>query len=92
MRPFILLLLDVGVAPLGNQITSGSCCYRLTWLLVQDHDCYGRLWYSDPHPTVHSYHKPHWHRSLVPFAPRVMTVREKARIQVRALAWEGGPP
>jgi len=53
----------------------------LTMKQGKDHDCYGRLWYSDPHPTVHSYHKPHWHRSLVPFAPRVMTVREKARIQ-----------
>lgn len=53
----------------------------LTMKHARDHDCYGRLWYSDVHPTVHSYHKPHWHRSLVPFAPRVMTVREKARIQ-----------
>ena len=47
----------------------------------KDHRCYGRLWYDAPHDTVHSYHKPHWHRSLIPFAPRVMSVREKARIQ-----------
>ena len=47
----------------------------------KDHGCYGRLSYDEPHPKVHSYHKPHWHPSLVPFAPRVMTVREKARIQ-----------
>uniref|UniRef100_A0A7S4GPC2 DNA (cytosine-5-)-methyltransferase n=1 Tax=Eutreptiella gymnastica TaxID=73025 RepID=A0A7S4GPC2_9EUGL len=55
------------------------------WCLTMKHGadtgCYGRLSYAEPHPTVHSYHKPHWHPSLVPFAPRVMTVREKARIQ-----------
>ena len=28
------------------------------------------------------YHKPHWHRSLVPWGPRVLSVREKARVQV----------
>ena len=53
----------------------------LTMKQGKDHDNYGRLWYCDAHPTVHSYHKPHWHRSLVPFAPRVLSVREKARIQ-----------
>ncbi|EEH57135.1 uncharacterized protein MICPUCDRAFT_16926, partial [Micromonas pusilla CCMP1545] len=47
----------------------------------KDSGCYGRLSYDEPHPTVHSYHKPHWHPSLVPYAPRVMSVREKARIQ-----------
>ena len=43
--------------------------------------CYGRLSYDEPSLTVHSYHKPHWHRSLVPWGPRVNSVREKARIQ-----------
>lgn len=47
----------------------------------KDHGCYGRLQYDRPHDTVHSYHKPHWHPSLVPFGPRVMTVRDKARVQ-----------
>ena len=47
----------------------------------KDHGCYGRLPYDKPHDTVHSYHKPHWHPSLVPFGPRVMSVREKARVQ-----------
>jgi DNA (cytosine-5)-methyltransferase 1 len=53
----------------------------LTMKKGSDSGCYGRLPYTETHPTVHSYHKPHWHPSLVPFAPRVMTVREKARIQ-----------
>ena len=53
----------------------------LTMKAGKDSGCYGRLSYDEPHPTVHSYHKPHWHPSLVPYAPRVMSVREKARIQ-----------
>eukprot|EP00656_Telonema_subtile_P009211 TRINITY_DN14322_c0_g1_i4.p1 TRINITY_DN14322_c0_g1~~TRINITY_DN14322_c0_g1_i4.p1 ORF type:complete len:585 (-),score=169.78 TRINITY_DN14322_c0_g1_i4:63-1817(-) len=53
----------------------------LTMKHGKDHGCYGRLQYDRPHDTVHSYHKPHWHPSLVPFAPRVMSVREKARVQ-----------
>mmetsp|Transcript_46622 Transcript_46622/g.86813 ORF Transcript_46622/g.86813 Transcript_46622/m.86813 type:complete len:1110 (+) Transcript_46622:168-3497(+) len=46
-----------------------------------DHECYGRLWWDAPHGTVHSYHKPHWHRSLKPYQNQVLSVREKARIQ-----------
>eukprot|EP00854_Cymbomonas_tetramitiformis_P014462 gene14462-17092_t len=53
----------------------------LTMKNGKDQGCYGRLSYKEPHDTVHSYHKPHWHPSLVPFNSRVMTVREKARIQ-----------
>jgi len=53
----------------------------LTMKHGKDHGCYGRLPYDKPHDTVHSYHKPHWHPSLVPFGPRVMSVREKARVQ-----------
>eukprot|EP00232_Nephroselmis_pyriformis_P016811 CAMPEP_0182881572 /NCGR_PEP_ID=MMETSP0034_2-20130328/17256_1 /TAXON_ID=156128 /ORGANISM="Nephroselmis pyriformis, Strain CCMP717" /LENGTH=368 /DNA_ID=CAMNT_0025014605 /DNA_START=20 /DNA_END=1123 /DNA_ORIENTATION=- len=53
----------------------------LTMKKGADAACYGRLSYHDQHNTVHSYHKPHWHQSLVPFAQRVMTVREKARVQ-----------
>ena len=53
----------------------------LTMKSGRDTECYARFSYSDVHDTVHSYHKPHWHRSLVPFAPRVMSIREKARIQ-----------
>lgn len=53
----------------------------LTMKHGKDHGCYGRLQYDRPHDTVHSYHKPHWHPSLVPFGPRVMSVREKARVQ-----------
>eukprot|EP00959_Pyramimonas_sp_CCMP1952_P091169 1908422-Pyramimonas_sp.AAC.1 len=37
----------------------------------KDHDCYGRLPYDYPHMTVHSYHKPHWHKSLKPYESQV---------------------
>ena len=39
----------------------------LTMKMGKDHDCYGRLTYDLPHGTVHSYHKPHWHKSLKPY-------------------------
>ena len=55
------------------------------WVLTmeqgKDHDCYGRLSYDKPHDTVYSQHKPNWNRSLVPWHPRVLSVREKARVQ-----------
>eukprot|EP00899_Mesostigma_viride_P011513 jgi/Mesvir1/20362/Mv19944-RA.1 len=55
------------------------------WCLTNKHggdeNCYGRLPYEAPHMTVHSYNQPHWHASLVPFYPRVLSVREKARVQ-----------
>jgi len=47
----------------------------------KDHNCYGRMWHDEPSPTIHSYHKPHWHRQLVPFAHRVISVRDGARLQ-----------
>ena len=67
---------------------------KVPWKQGKDHGCYARLSYDEPHPTVHSYHKPHWHPSLVPFAPRVMSVREKARIQgfEDAFVFKAGPP
>ena len=47
----------------------------------KDKGCYGRLPYTEPHDTVHSYALPHWHVSLLPYAPRCLSVREKARVQ-----------
>jgi len=47
----------------------------------KDKACYGRLSYTEPHDTVHSYALPHWHVSLLPTAPRCLSVREKARVQ-----------
>ena len=47
----------------------------------KDTECYGRYDLDMEHGTVHSYHKPHWHVSLVPWDHRVASVREKARIQ-----------
>ena len=47
----------------------------------KDHKCYGRYTYADQSGTVHGYHKPHWHVSLVPHSNRVASVRDKARIQ-----------
>jgi DNA (cytosine-5)-methyltransferase 1 len=47
----------------------------------KDRACYGRLSPTEPHDTVHSYSKPHWHVSLTPFAPRCLSVRDKARVQ-----------
>jgi DNA (cytosine-5)-methyltransferase 1 len=52
-----------------------------TMKVGKDRACYGRLSFTEPHDTVHSYAKPHWHVSLVPYAPRCMSVREKARVQ-----------
>ena len=46
-----------------------------------DRGCYGRVGYAQVHPTVHSLPGPRHGPALVPFAPRVMTVREKARVQ-----------
>ena len=47
----------------------------------KDKSCFGRLTLTAPHATIHAYHKPHWHSSLLPWAPRVGTVRDKARVQ-----------
>ena len=55
------------------------------WCLTMKHgndkSCYGRLGPTEPHLTIHSYNKPHWHASLAPFANRVLSVRDKARVQ-----------
>eukprot|EP00669_Euglena_mutabilis_P002634 TRINITY_DN13308_c0_g1_i1.p1 TRINITY_DN13308_c0_g1~~TRINITY_DN13308_c0_g1_i1.p1 ORF type:complete len:329 (+),score=66.15 TRINITY_DN13308_c0_g1_i1:495-1481(+) len=53
----------------------------LTMNMGKDNDCYGRVQYYHPQPTIHSYSKPHWHRILVPFTGRALSVREKARVQ-----------
>lgn len=45
-----------------------------------------RCRYAEPSDTVHSYYKPHWHRLMPPFVSRPTTVRDKARMQARALA------
>jgi len=55
--------------------------WSLTKNMGRDHDCYGRLSYDAPHATVHSYDKPHWHKSLKLYENQVLSVREKARVQ-----------
>jgi site-specific DNA-cytosine methylase len=53
----------------------------LTKGMGKDKACYGRHTLTEPHATVHSYAKPHWHVSLVPFSSRVLSVRDRARVQ-----------
>lgn len=45
-----------------------------------DHNAYGRLMYHEQSPTLCNKVRPCEHRALVPFAPRVLSVREKARL------------
>jgi len=76
-----------GFPPLANGWTLAPNRFPAApfWCLTMKHGrdraCYGRLSPTEPSDTVHSYYKPHWHVSLHPAGPRVLTVREKARIQ-----------